>query len=496
MLQAVLCCIYALLFVFIISKHRFFRLPGLSLKQTLALFIIKIIVGTIVWEWFVIKYPMSDSLAYFRDSKILYDLLFENPSQFFHLFFGMQDQELARLPMSLWRDDFNTFLINDSRTFIRLNTIFHFFSFSRFHVHTVFVCFLSFTGLVHLYKLFYKYVATPPYLIVTALFLFPSVVFWSSIVLKESMLFLGLGLLLYHTECGLKKTYTLKNGIGLLTGTLILIGIKMYVLIALSPALFANVWIAQTQQKHILMKYAICVFCFLVCIFNIHHLFPAVNLVTMIKNKQTAFVNVAKGGMLLCNNDGRCIQLAYETGNNHLHPLTDTTFKLKTDEWYASFVHGKRDTLFINGIQDTTTYHLRYSLTPSGSRIDIEQINASEQEFARKSMRAFCSVLLLPELKELDKPFATFLFIENSFLLFLLICIICFFRRSNFSIPLLLFCFSYVIFLFCLIGLTTPVLGALVRYRVPAIPFLIIGTAVCTDPKKIGRLLSYFKIKS
>ena len=40
-------------------------------------------------------------------------------------------------------------------------------------------------------------------------------------------------------------------------------------------------------------------------------------------------------------------------------------------------------------------------------------------------------------------------------------------------------------FLFAIIGITTPITGALVRYKVPALPFLVIGILTFIDPKKL-----------
>jgi hypothetical protein len=41
--------------------------------------------------------------------------------------------------------------------------------------------------------------------------------------------------------------------------------------------------------------------------------------------------------------------------------------------------------------------------------------------------------------------------------------------------PLVPFCITFVVVLFVLSGIATPVVGALVRYKVPALPFLVIA---------------------
>ncbi|MBK9076178.1 MAG: hypothetical protein IPL77_14645 [Flavobacteriales bacterium] len=47
-----------------------------------------------------------------------------------------------------------------------------------------------------------------------------------------------------------------------------------------------------------------------------------------------------------------------------------------------------------------------------------------------------------------------------------------------------LFCLSFVLLLALVIGYTTPVMGAIVRYRTPLLPFLLIGAALLTDPSR------------
>ncbi len=488
MLQVVLCCIYTLLFIFIISKGTFFQLPGISSHNTILLFLLKIITGTILWNFFLSAYPVSDSIGYFDDSKVLHDLFFDQPAQFFKLFVGVDDGSAAsaaiQAKMQVWNTTNGSFLINDSRTLIRINTLFRFFSFGQFYVHAVFMCFLSFTGLVYLYKLFQGYLQASPFLLIIACFLFPSVVFWSSTVLKEGILFLGLGLLLYHSECGLKKKYSYKNIIGLLIGTGILMFVKIYVLIALCPALLTNIWIARSSHKQVLLKYIVSFGIYFSFLLALHFVFPKLDVVKIIKKKQTDFINVAKGGMVVYNNS--CyIYLNYDQREIYLEPFTAQTYKLKKGLQYASFKPGKPDTVMIDGASDNREFHVLYSLSPARSAFEINELKPSAAGILKNIPVSFVNTLVLPGLFTLHRPFTGIVLIENITLLSFLLIMICFFRKKQFPLALVLFCLGFVVILFCLIGLTTPVLGALVRYRIPGIPFLIIAVALMTDEKRV-----------
>jgi predicted amidohydrolase YtcJ len=55
------------------------------------------------------------------------------------------------------------------------------------------------------------------------------------------------------------------------------------------------------------------------------------------------------------------------------------------------------------------------------------------------------------------------------------------------DLPLLFFCLGFCLLLGLLIGWTTPVVGALMRYRVPLLPFYAIALLLIADPRKTAR---------
>ena len=494
MTQFVLCCFYVVLFVVIIYKSKIFRLPGLSSHHTVLLFLLKVFTGTALWSVFVSYYPVSDADVFFRDSKILYDSFYEHPSHFFKLFFGLGDvnPEVITSKMQIWNSSYSTFFIHDSRTMIRLNTLFRFFSLGHFYVHTVLMCFLSFTGLACLYRLFLPFLQNLKIVLVIACFLLPSVLFWSSAVLKEGPLFLGLGLLLYHTQCGLRNNYSFKNSIGALTGIFILVLVKIYVLIALCPALLANFWIAFSNRKQIVARHLVSCLFFVLLIFLTRFAAPAFDVVKIVKNKQTDFINVAKGGMVIYH-DSTYIYLDHETGEDQLQIAEKGQYKLKEGLRYASFKPGTTDTVMIDGTGDNRGFRVLYSLVPATSIFDIPRLEPSLPGILANAPLAFLNTLIMPSLFNSEKAFSRLILMENMFLLTGMVIVFFFFRKKEVPLSMVFFCFSFVIILFTLIGITTPVLGALVRYRIPGIPFLIIGFALFTDEVRLIRFFNRLK---
>ena len=58
---------------------------------------------------------------------------------------------------------------------------------------------------------------------------------------------------------------------------------------------------------------------------------------------------------------------------------------------------------------------------------------------------------------------------------------------------MILFCLSIVLLLFTLIGLITPIMGAIVRYKVPGLPFLLIFLLLLLDKEKLAGKFPFFR---
>jgi len=217
-MQILLPILYALLFIFLIYKIIFFAIPSISRNAIAVVFILKIIAGAFLWWLYTHHYPGADLLDYFNDGKTLFNVLLQDPALFFQIVF----QGASYAELYSWNDSFEHILYNDAHTMIVLNALLHFFSFGNFHVHTVFMCFLSILGLTALFKAFLPYFENGKKLLFIAVFLIPSVLFWSSGVLKEGLLFFGIGMFLYATNFGFRTTYNWRHLVAIVISITIL----------------------------------------------------------------------------------------------------------------------------------------------------------------------------------------------------------------------------------------------------------------------------------
>lgn len=93
--------------------------------------------------------------------------------------------------------------------------------------------------------------------------------------------------------------------------------------------------------------------------------------------------------------------------------------------------------------------------------------------FLKQIPQAFSRVLFRPYLWEADSAPVLLSALENFFLILSVLLLLFFVKRGTKPIPLLLFSVGFILTLFIFIGMITPVLGAMVRYRIIGIPFLI-----------------------
>jgi hypothetical protein len=104
----------------------------------------------------------------------------------------------------------------------------------------------------------------------------------------------------------------------------------------------------------------------------------------------------------------------------------------------------------------------------------------------KNSPQALINTLFRPFFWESKSPMMLMAGIENLMIFtFILFCIIFIKPLRDIRWEWVLFCISFVIIQFLIIGTTTPILGAIVRYKVPALPFLLITFLLVLDKEKI-----------
>lgn len=388
-----------------LPHYRFF-LPALFVK----------FIGTILFCCvYMYHYKDGDAITYFKSSKLIGDLLFREPSVFFKILFtgDLSYDDLTKF------DSHKGVLLfgNDTYTlsFIRLITPLTLLSFGNFLTCSILLSAVTFIGLWKLYTVFS---IEFPHLIkeiAFSIFFFPSVIFWSSGLLKDTVTISAVGWFIYSLYNLIGNKRTVSFFVGLIISSFILISIKPYILYGLVGA--SSIWIATHYLKKIPLAierffYAPVIIAFFVCMSSFF--------VYAIAKEQGRFsVEKAQRTLTAKNVDNRVASSFYL-------PALGNSFSSVTKWVFANL--------------NVTLFRPYY--------------------WEAKNFMMKCAS------------------IENVFLFGFLLWLLFKFRvififTHIFRNPLLTFSFSFVIILSLIVGFSTDNFGTLDRFRVPVLPFYL-----------------------
>ena len=365
-------------------------------------------------------YNGGDTFNYHtHGSRHIWNAFVDDPAIGMRLLFGNHDSEIGVYQYSskiVFYHDPSSFMV------IRIATFFDFLTFSSYCATAVCFAVISFVGAWMLFLAFYKdYEHLHKSLAFAALFI-PSVVFWGSALLKDTITLAAIGMATYFIRNFFtgKKVGILPLMILLLT-LYIVFSIKKYVLLCFVPA--ALLWIYMgylSRFKSLAFKVIMIPFIFAVSIISGYY---AIN------------------------------QLG------------------KNDERYAFDKLGETAKI--------TAYDIRYYTgKDAGSGYTLGELDGSFQGLLKLAPQAINVSLFRPYFWEVRNPLML-LSAGESFVLFivtiyLLISSGKFLGRGLFNADVL-FCFVFSVTFAFAVGVSTYNFGTLSRYKIPLLPFFVLG---------------------
>ncbi len=488
----VLLLLYTAIIFFLLRKLKFFQLDGIGKWTPSFFFGLKLLAGVALWAIYTHYYTdraTSDIWKYFDDSKIMFDALHSNPSDYFKMLSGIGDdtpqiESMYYQKMNYWYRLFDNNLLNDGHIVIRFNALVRMISMGNYFTHSLIMCFLSFTGLCFIYKIIFPAVKAWRGAAAGIIFLLPSLLFWTSGVMKEGLMIFGLGLLLYQTfRFAVDKKWW--RILFLLIGAFILLFSKFYVIVGIIPPLIAAL-IVFKSSKNALLKFSIVLLLFFGFSLSLKWLAPEREPLKLLANKQNEFLKMSVGGIVLIN-DSAEVYIA-DDHRDDLIKLNDSIYRIRSgaDFYYRPFLSGFRDTVFVKNNRDTSAYKMQTDIPRAGSLLNVGYLQPDLKSFLAEIPKATFNALFRPFIWETKNPMFLLPALEN--LLFILMLLLVIFFRGKISHPAIFgLCISFSLLLLLVIGLTTPVIGALVRYRIAAQPFLFIALLMCIDRQKLMR---------
>ncbi|MFH2143781.1 MAG: hypothetical protein ABIJ97_15260 [Bacteroidota bacterium] len=431
--DVILIFVYTAIFIYLIIKLRFFYVLGVSRYVLPLLFLVKVVAGialVYIYSHFYSDRSSSDIFKFFDDGNIIFGAIYNNPIDYLRMLTGIDanSEDLKHYYASInnWFKEFNYDLYNDNRTIIRINAFFRLFSFGSIHVHNIFMSFLAFTGLTGIFKTFNRYYPHKRLLLIIAIYLLPSVLLWTSGSLKEGIVIFSLGLMFYCIYRLIGKNKRVVNSIILILCLIILFYIKIYVLISIIPAMIFLIWFNFSKhKKFIFLKFLITHVVLFLIFYLSKFFFFDYDLLGILVNKQHDFINL------------------------------------------------------VNSLRDV------------GSYIEIPKLENNLFSIFVNIPNALFNVICRPHFFDIHNLMVIPAFLENLVIWIFIILSFIFGSKNDLRINsgLMYFCASFSMILFIVTGLTTPVIGALVRYKVPALPFFVIMFIILFNNVKFKKFI-------
>ncbi len=405
--------------------NRKYFLPGLTVR----------IVGAITLGFiYQFYYNGGDTFNYHtHGSRQIWEAIMNSPDAGYKLFFAK-----GEYPYGTYEYASKIYFFHDPASYlvIRLAAFIDLFTFSSYAATAVFFGVISFIGMWLFFLTFY---AINPLLhkwFAIAAFFIPSVFFWGSGILKDSITLAALGAATYFFyRVLILKKISVVAVLLLLLNLYVIFVVKKFILQAYFPAVI--IWFFADNYNKIRS--------FFLKLF----LVPVVGVVCI----YSAYLSI------------------YQVG------VGDSRYSLKD----------------ISKTARITAYDIRYwSGRDAGSGYSLGELDDSPETFIRLAPQAIVVSLFRPYLWEVNNPLMLLSSLES---LLIFITVIYIFIKKKFEFFNMLsnahiaFCLTFVLIFAFAVGISTSNFGTLVRYKIPLLPFLVAALALISfQPNKDKKL--------
>lgn len=365
-------------------------------------------------------YIGGDTVNYFETSRAISNLLVKDYRVFFDVIFNgnISPENFSCFDVTTgwpiyWRDEKAVFVA-------RLIVPFCFVSFQSFVVTATLLAWLCYTGIWRLFLLFNQQFPQLQKQFAISILFIPSVVFWGSGLLKDTITLSAVGWYTYHFYVFfILKKYKFWSLICIFIAGFLLVAIKPYILFALFPG--SIIWLSNERLSKVKSK----------------------------------FLRLMAGPFF--------ISIGVSVGFFVLSQMSDVLGVYAIDKVLDKAVESNFD-------QKQAYY--------GGNSFDIGDYDANPISMLEKAPQAIAATLFRPYLFEVKNPVMLLSALENAYILiltfFLLIRlkVLGFFRLIGKN-PLLLFSVLFSLFFAFSVGIATSNFGSLVRLKIPCIPFFV-----------------------
>lgn len=400
--------------------NRVYYFPALTAK------IFGAIALGVVYQYY---YGSGDTFMYHTyGSRIVWKAFLDSPIDGLKLLFAN-----SLNPGEVYQYTSQIYLFRDSNSYmlIRLAAVFDLLTFSTYSATAALFAVFSFIGSWQFYLTFYKQFPHLHARLAIAAFFIPSVFFWGSGVLKDTVTLACLGIATYQIYLiFIARKVRVINILLLLASLYLIFSIRKFILQAYLPSVL--LWLGASQVYRI----------------------PSVILRAMVV-PLVALVLMASGYF--------------------------TVSKIgEEDERYALSNIAKTSRV--------TAYDIRYwSGRFAGSGYSLGELDGSFESMVRLAPQAINVSLFRPYLWEVKNPLMLFSAVESFVILLVVLYVLGRQRGSifgNLAKPNVIFALSFTLVFAFAIGASTYNFGTLVRYKIPLLPFFVTALVLLLDYRK------------
>jgi hypothetical protein len=369
-------------------------------------------------------YRGGDTTMYYYSAVSFSNLGWHDPLKYLDVLFGEATEErMGYFTVETGRPYRFMYFMPRNLMMVRLISVISLFTFKSYLVTTVVIASLAYFGVWRCFRTFVGYFpALTPKLAIAFLFM-PSVVFWGSAIMKDTFTFTALCWFVHCAdEWFFKKHRWVSVVVGGLISATLIIALKPYMFVALVPAM--AVWVMYRR-------------------------------LIGLRNKLVKFVLVPIGFLVLFGGLTMFLTL-----------LGDKLDKFSLDTMLDTIVITKND------LQRAEEY--------GGNYFDIGELDNTWSSVISKAPIAITAAFYRPFIWEVSNVVMLLSAMENLWLLLFTVRVLLATRifglqRYVLGNPIVFMFFGFAVLFAFGIGVSTPNFGALVRFKIPLIPFFVGG---------------------
>jgi hypothetical protein len=415
------------IYIFIFYKiakfiaNKYYKDDPFLQKKLIQGFWAKVVAGILYVILIQFYYGGGDSFMYFGYGRVMHQAIATDGSNINFLFSNV-DPFYKYLETANF-DEYETltgymFSIANQIT-TRLCCFFGFLCFQNYTVTSLFYSLLSFIGIWKMFLVFYKLFKENKKEVAICFLFLPSYLIWGSGILKESICLYALGIAINAIFNTLYlKNYKPLKIIGFFVGSFILLQVKSYIFYSFILAFANMLFFVAIKRMNLLMKWVVSILVVSILAFSANLIMDSV--------------------------------------------LSDAAQSMSAEEL----------------LEQTKTMKNNYEAV-GGSFVDLGDFDPTISGAIKKMPAALANVFFRPYPWEAKNIVLLFSMFESFFFLILFLRImlrtkIVFFIVEIFKNPIYVFCFFYALTFGIIVGLTTFNFGAIIRYKLPAMPFFVL----------------------